>query len=64
MNTPWGRAQSRTVIIPGIVSYSTSSHGGIKLDADLNKNVPQYMRNTDGWYEEDTEWAIYGFPGR
>lgn len=56
--TPWGTSQTRTVLIPGIVAYTTSSHGGLKLDKDLNQKVPQYMRASDGWYEEDVDWAI------
>jgi len=41
----------------GIVFYSTPSHGGFKLDEVRNALVPEALRNADGWYEEDCEWA-------
>lgn len=56
-NTPWGKSQSKTKYAPGINFYSTASHGGIKLSAGKNAEIPEYMRNVNGWYEEDCEWA-------
>lgn len=58
MHTPWGVAQTKEEIVEGMVSVSTSSHGGIHLDKKLNARVPEYMRRDDGWYEEDLDWAI------
>lgn len=58
MHTPWGRADFQKVLAPGIISVSTPGHGGIHLDEELNKKVPAYMRSSDGWYEEDVDWAI------
>jgi hypothetical protein len=46
-----------TLLAEGIRSVSTASHGGIKLSAERNAQMPDYMRNEDGWYEEDSEWA-------
>ena len=55
--TPWGMSDSNTALAPGIGSYSTPSHGGIHLDAEHNRKMPEALRNADGWYEEDCEWA-------
>lgn len=59
--TPWGTAQSSTVKAPGIVSYSTAGHGGIKLDREHNAGVHPAWRKAGGWYEEDLDWAIVAF---
>ena len=58
MQTPWGAAQTRKELAPGIIEVSTASHGGILLAPELNAQVPAYMRSADGWYEEDADWAI------
>lgn len=57
-STPWGTAQTSRSLVRGIMFYSTAGHGGIHLSPTRNMVVPAYMRNTDGWYEEDCEWAI------
>lgn len=53
MDTPWGRAQSAEVIIPGVGVVSTAGHGGIKLSQARQFELPDYMRREGGWYEED-----------
>lgn len=58
LRTPWGQVQNTDKIIDGILSVSTSSHGGLKLDRKRNAKVPKYLRRKGGWYEEDCEWAI------
>lgn len=58
MQTPWGKAQTVTVLCDGIGFASTASHGGVKLDRKHNAEVPEYMRSAGGWYEEDCQWAI------
>jgi hypothetical protein len=55
--TPWGVPQHIRTLAFGIQSVSTAGHGGVKLSAERNAQIPDYMRNTDGWYEEDVEWA-------
>lgn len=69
--TPWGHAQTVTMIAPGIISYTTASHGGIYLDKAHNRLVPTCLKQSTfaglgikGWYEEDVDWAIvvYMFP--
>ena len=57
-NTPWGKAQSKKKFCRGINSYTTASHGGFKVSDKLNLRIPEYMRQPDGWYEEDIEWSI------
>jgi hypothetical protein len=56
--TPWGRADHITQIIPGIWHVSTPSHGGIWLSPERQAAVPDYMRSADAWYEEDCDWAV------
>lgn len=65
MSTPWGKADHVSAIIPGVWTVSTPSHGGIRLAADRNARVPDYMRaaafngnGAAGWYEEDCDWCI------
>lgn len=62
MQTPWGSSQSQKTIASGIVFYSTSSHGGIKLSSERVKQMPDDLRNfgstAPGWYEEDCEYSI------
>lgn len=57
-HSPWGPVQSEERIAPGITFVSTASHGGFKVSDELNKKIPASMRQDDGWYEEDVEWAI------
>jgi hypothetical protein len=57
VHTPWGEPQHIVLLSEDIVSVSTASHGGLKLSDEQNQLIPEYMRNEDGWYEEDCEWA-------
>lgn len=56
--TPWGGVQHYSPIAPGIVQVGTAGHGGIKLSAERNKEIPTALRNRNGWYEEDCEASI------
>ena len=55
MRTPWGESQESKKYARGIVFYYTASHGGFHLSHGMNAHVPSFMRNEDGWYEEDCE---------
>lgn len=57
VETPWGWPDSSEIYGKGLVFHSTPSHGGFKLDDLANAEVPDPLRNADGWYEEDAEWA-------
>jgi hypothetical protein len=57
-STPWGGSQMATIYVEGIVSHSTSGHGGFHLSSDRNLLVHASVRSAGGWYEEDCEWAI------
>jgi hypothetical protein len=57
MNTPWGKAQDKQEYAPGIVFYSTPSHGGFKISKAVQAVMPKHLQNPDGWYEEDCEWS-------
>ena len=53
MFTPWGATQGVEELAKGIWVVHTASHGGIKLSADRQRQMPAGMRQT--WYEEDCE---------
>ena len=56
--TPWGPAQTIYGVAPGIAVASCAGHGGVKLSPERNREVPEALRNSDGWYEEDVEYNI------
>lgn len=58
--TPWGPTQEINEIAPGIVFYSTASHGGYLVSPERNKQIAEKYRLGKqflGWYEEDCGWA-------
>jgi hypothetical protein len=57
VETPWGRAETARLQGEGVVFYSTPSHGGFRLDARRNAQIPERWRNESRWYEEDWQWA-------
>lgn len=63
VSTPWGMADFETYFAPGIVFYSTPSHGGFRLSperqAQLETKFPGFkpFAGQRGWYEEDCDWA-------
>jgi hypothetical protein len=56
-STPWGKADHASVYGPGVTFYGTPRHGGFKVSKARNDAAPPALRNADGWYEEDCEWA-------
>jgi hypothetical protein len=63
-STPWGASQSSQKYAPGIISYSTASHGGYHLSKTRQNEMPEALKNPGGWYEEDCEWCkvVVAFP--
>jgi hypothetical protein len=61
MHTPWGKSQSFEQVTNGVIFVTTASHGGYKLSAERNKEIPMPYRTSDGWYEEDCEAALVGY---
>lgn len=59
--TPWGAPQTVKTLADGVISYTTSSHGGIFVRSDVNEQIPDYARDAEGWYEEDCGWAIVAY---
>jgi len=59
-STPWGQADGAAELAPGIISYSTPSHGGIWLSAKRREalNYDNNWLKTSEWWEEDCDWAI------
>lgn len=66
VHTPWGQPDSFKEYAPGIIQYSTPSHGGFFLDAERNAQVNTAFNQAGsfagqrraGWYEEDCDWSI------
>ena len=63
--TPWGMAQTKTVYGPGVVEYTTASHGGFRVSGSALDRIPQDEQETawlagtnPGWFEEDCDWRI------
>jgi hypothetical protein len=63
--TPWGKPQTVKIIAPGIVEFTTASHGGIWLSPERNAQVPMRLKKRSfmgnglaGWYEEDQDTGI------
>lgn len=57
IETPWGWPDHSVEYAEGILCHSTPSHGGFHLDEIRNAAMPAPLRNRDGFYEEDCEWA-------
>lgn len=63
-HTPWGAAQTTKNHGSGIMEYTTPSHGGFYVPAEMRVKMPaalqrhQCFNNLTGWYEEDCDWAI------
>ena len=55
--TPWGKADYEKAYAEGIVFHGTPSHGGFKLSAERLVRMHPALRETDGWFEEDFDWA-------
>jgi hypothetical protein len=60
-STPWGPAQQSCRYGEGISCHSTAGHGGFHLDDLRNAAVHPLLRNANGWYEEDCDWAKVAF---
>lgn len=56
-NTPWGPSQGAVRYGEGVVFHSTAGHGGFHLSPDRNARIQPLLRNSGGWYEEDSAWA-------
>lgn len=55
--TPWGRSDGYIDYGDGVERHTTPSHGGFWVPKRLNKSIPDSYRRSNGWYEEDCEWA-------
>src|SRR4051812_49058082 len=68
VETPWGHPDTVTEIAPGIVSYSTPSHGGIWLSPERIGEMPRPLQEfvpfggkqsgPGRWFEEDCDWSV------
>lgn len=60
-NSPWGKIDYIDQKHPEIIQVGTPSHGGFKVYARLNKQIPESFRSENGWYEEDSAADIVFF---
>ncbi len=63
VETPWGHPDTVTEIAPGIILYSTPSHGGYWLSPARIAAMPKPLRQFQpfagpNFYEEDCDWSI------
>lgn len=63
VETPWGFPDTVKQIAPGIVFYSTPSHGGYWLSDARVASMPRPLREFrpfagPNFYEEDADWSI------
>ena len=74
VSTPWGESDTATAYGPGIVFYTTPSHGGFYLDTEHREKIrpswrdfaKKWAHGRPGWYEEDCAAlaVILTFPDR
>jgi len=64
VDTPWGALHAVKDYGSGIKQYTTASHGGFHVPADMRVQMPAALQshrcfnNYTGWYEEDCDWAV------
>lgn len=58
--SPWGliTEEEADPAIPGITRIETASHGGYRLTAERQAQMPEHLKMPDGFYEEDCDWAL------
>jgi hypothetical protein len=63
--TPWGAPQTPKEVAPGIILYTTASHGGFWLSPERNEKISKQQKletfcqnGISGWYEEDCDAGI------
>lgn len=61
VHTPWGIADYAREYAEGIVFYGTPSHGGFKLSPERLARMHSALRESAGWFEEDSDWAKVAF---
>ncbi len=57
-SSPYGAIQTTRQIAPGLWSVSTASHGGIQVSPQRQGAMPEHLRLSRTWFEEDCEWAL------
>lgn len=68
VRTPWGPAQSCSVVADGIVFVTTASHGGYLLSKERYDAMPSALQRMsftgDQAFEEDCSWCavVLAFP--
>lgn len=60
IQTPWGPSQSQREHAPGIIFYSTASHGGFRLSEERQAELHEVevLKDFGPWLEEDCEACL------
>lgn len=53
--TPWRHADRAIDYGDGVVLFTGSSHGGLRVSEEQNLLIPEPYRNENGWYEKNTD---------
>ena len=61
-SSPWGPIQTVEPLGPDAVSVTTAAHGGLRVSLTALARLPEAIRqtafSTNGWFEEDCDWAL------
>lgn len=57
-SSPWGTIEEKYTLGGSMVYVRTKEHGGVYVPPELNAQIPDELREEDGWYEEDVAQAI------
>jgi ankyrin repeat protein len=65
MDSPWGKVEDGGWIVKGhCYTVDTARHGGVRVSEKVNQEIPEALRDEEGWYEEDRAWSIpFAFSG-
>jgi hypothetical protein len=65
MDSPWGKVEDGGWIVKGhCYTVDTARHGGVRVSEKVNQEIPETLRDEEGWYEEDRAWSIpFAFSG-
>lgn len=59
--SPWGRVLTQVHVLPGVTYITTERHGGYHLEPEVNGRIPEEVRQSDGYYEQDIQGALCAY---
>lgn len=62
-HSPWGKPHGWSLVIPGVWSCHTASHGGWWLSHERLEAMPEELKaqtfgSSGGFFEEESDWAL------